>query len=326
MKCSRSSLKTRSSIKTTVPTTLRAITALILAMLCAFNTTAAEFSANLESEVRFDDRSNRDDRYQYRLRLSPQLDFTRLPNWSAHAFIATGDEFSSSHNTLFDGHSDYLYIRRLFVRHSDASSSTELGIIPTFKGRVSSTGLAKDGWIAGLRHVALLTNSKLEWVVGQLNNTQAANALELPSELDYFEFEFSSQGQQAFNYELSLERMLGANFARAELRYSPTDNSYYAFEIIDKLDDDRLKVIISTEQQLSLFSQAIGFFAYYSYVDEAFGPRAELTEDFLATGHGLALEFDGKLAASANLSWFTKFEVYEHNTRFQLGIKQRFSL
>ncbi|NCP64661.1 MAG: hypothetical protein GW763_00465 [Paraglaciecola sp.] len=319
MNCSRFTLRT------TLFSLLRATTLLAVTVLGAFSTLAAEITANIESEVRFDDRSNRDDRYQYRLRFSPQLDFTRLPNWSMHAFVATGDAFSSSHNTLFDGNSDYLYIRRLFVRHSGESSSTELGIIPTFKGRVSSTGLAKDGWIAGVRHVALLANSKLEWVVGQLNNTQAAHALNLPNELDYVELEFSSAKQQAFNYELSLERMLGANFARAELRYTRDENHHYAFEVIDKLDDDKLKVIISTERQLSLFSQTIGFFAYYSYVDEAFGPRAELTEDFLATGHGLALEFDGKLAESANLAWFTKFEVYEHNTRFQLGIKQRFS-
>jgi hypothetical protein len=319
MKCSPSNLRT------TPFSLLRATTFFVFTVLCAFSTLALEISANIESEVRFDDRSNRDDRYQYRLRFSPQLDFTRLPDWSMHAFVATGDEFSSSHNTLFDGSSDNLYVRRLFVRHSGASSSTELGIIPTFKGRVSSTGLAKDGWIAGVRHVALLANSKLEWVVGQLNNTQAANALNLPNELDYFELEFSSANQQAFNYELSLERMLGANFARAELRYTFSDSNHYAFEIIDKLDDDKLKVIISTERQLSLFSQAIDFFAYYSYVDEAFGPRAELTEDFLATGHGLAIEFDGQLAASKNLAWFAKFEVYEHNTRFQLGIKQRFT-
>ena len=36
---------------------------------------------------------------------------------------------------------------------------TELGIIPTYKGRVSSTGLSKDGWITGIRHVRKLQNN-----------------------------------------------------------------------------------------------------------------------------------------------------------------------
>lgn len=97
-------------------------------------------------------------------------------------FAAKGNDFSSSHNTLDDGQADLFYIRRLYLRHQNANGKTEIGILPTYKGRVSSTGLSKDGRIAGLRHVANLRYGKFEVVLGELADTQASRALNAPDD------------------------------------------------------------------------------------------------------------------------------------------------
>ena len=127
---------------------------------------APTFSQKLDIQVRYDNRSNRPSREQYRLRYYPSLAITSA--WSVNSFVVTGDDFSSSHNTFGSDNTDYLYARRLYLRHETGSGKTELGVIPTYKGRVSSTGLSKDGWITGVRHVKQLQNdTAIEIVVGQ---------------------------------------------------------------------------------------------------------------------------------------------------------------
>ncbi len=82
-----------------------------------------------------DNRSNRPSREQYRLRYYPSLAITSA--WSVNSFVVTGDDFSSSHNTFGSDNTDYLYARRLYLRHETDSGKTELGVIPTYKGRVA---------------------------------------------------------------------------------------------------------------------------------------------------------------------------------------------
>lgn len=99
---------------------------------------ASEFKQKLDVQLRADDRSNRHIRYQYRLRYYPQ--FVVNNDWSLNSFVVTGDEYGSSHNTLDDGNADYLYMRRLYLRHKGDYGKTEIGVVPTYKGRVSSSG------------------------------------------------------------------------------------------------------------------------------------------------------------------------------------------
>ena len=288
--------------------------------LCVSPTYSVELQAKLDTQLRFDDRSGQDERYQYRVRFYPSITFDDEKMWSFNAFAATGDDFSSSHNTLDDGKSDLFYVRRAYLRHEDDQGKTEIGILPTYKGRVSSTGLSKDGWIAGIRHVANVSHGKFELVLGELGDTRASRALNAPDDLNYIELEYSGSLSQQTSIEFSLERLLGSNFVSGEVRYQTASDFTYAAELIDKVDTNDFKFVASTEKTLQLYSQEWEVFAYYSYVSDDFGARAEFTEDFLATGHGVAIELESSLNF-APLDWFAKFETFEGNTRVQFGIK-----
>lgn len=168
---------------------------------------ADNLKVQLDTSMRLDKQNGKDARLQYRVRLYPQWSFS--DNLSLNVFINTGNRFSSSYNTLDDGNTDYLYIRRLYLRHQQGQGKTEFGVITTYKGPVASTGLSKDGWITGSRQVfAVNPHSKLEFVIGELDHLDKPNAFESFDKLNYFEAEYSSAFNQQTGYEVSLERML----------------------------------------------------------------------------------------------------------------------
>lgn len=290
----------------------------------ASTTLATEFSTKVATELRFDDRSGYSSRFQYKLGLSPTLQLDS--NWSVHAFALTGDDFASSHNTINANSTNTFYLRRLFTRYQNGDNKTELGILPTYKGRISSTGLSKDGWIQGLRQVVAFDAGKLELVAGELSDTRASRAIGLAERINFFELEFSSSLDNELSYELGFERILQANYARVELRYAAQSMPEYGIEIISKIDTLDYKYVASLSTELNLFSQPSEVFVYYAFVDEGFGQRAELTEDFLSTGHGFAAELESTFTAQSSLRWFSKFELYEGNSRIQFGLKYGLSL
>ena len=300
-------------------------------------TYSVELQAKLDTQLRFDDRSGRDGRYQYRVRFYPSIIFDDDKQWSFNIFAATGDDYSSSHNTLDDGNADLFYLRRAYLRHENEQGKTEIGILPTYKGRVSSTGLSKDGWVAGLRHVANVSHGKFEVVLGELADTRASRALNAPNNLNYIELEYSGNLSQQTRFELSFERLLSSNFVTGEVRYQTETGVTFAAELIEKVDTHDFKFVASTEKTFRAYSQDWDVFAYYSYVSDNFGARAALTEDFLATGHGVAVELGSSFNFTsffalpsapqlAPLNWFAKFEAFEGNTRVQLGVKYGFRL
>ncbi len=83
----------------------------------------------------------------------PSIIFDDDKMWSFNIFAATGDDSLSSHNTTDDGNVDAILFASRFLPHENEQRKTEIGILPTCIGRVSSTVLFKDGRIAGLRHV-----------------------------------------------------------------------------------------------------------------------------------------------------------------------------
>ena len=293
-------------------------------------TQSVELQAKLDAQLRLDDRSGRDKRYQYRVRFYPSIIFDDDKMWSLNIFAATGDDYSSSHNTIDDGKVDQFYLRRAFIRHQNDQGKTEIGILPTYKGRVSSTGLSKDGWVAGLRHVVNVSHGKFEVVLGELTDTRASRALNAPDELNYIELEYSGSLNRQTSIEFSFERLLSSNFVKGEARYQTTDAVTYAAELIDNVDTHDFKFVASTKKTFDVYFQEWEVFAYYSYVSDNFGARAELTEDFLATGHGVAIELESSLnfvsPQFTPLNWFTKFEAFKGNTRVQFGIKYGLSL
>lgn len=290
-------------------------------------TIALSFSHKLDIQVRYDNRSNRPSREQYRLRYYPSLKVSNT--WSVNSFVVTGDDFSSSHNTFGSNTTDYLYPRRLYLRHEDNYGKTELGIIPTYKGRVSSTGLSKDGWITGIRHVRTLkNNSALEIVVGQLSNAQANEAFTVGNEDEYIEVEYSARMGERHSYEVSVEKILQGSFVRGEYRYRLNESDTAFLELVQRTDESAAKVVLGSSGE---FAASFGgnpypveYFAYYSYIDSVFGPRAELIEDFLGTGHGGSLEFSGMASKQHNLAWFVRLDVVDSVSRLLAGVKVSF--
>ena len=291
------------------------------------NKAAPLFSQKLDIQVRYDNRSNRPSREQYRLRYYPSL--ALRAQWSINGFVVTGDDFSSSHNTFGSDTTDYLYARRLYLRHKTELGKTELGVIPTYKGRVSSTGLSKDGWITGVRHVRQLQDdTALEVVLGQLSNAQADEAFNIGGEDKYFEIEYSARMGHRHSYEGSFERMLSGTFLRAEYRFRINESDTAFFEWVQRTDERAAKIVVGTSGELeaSVFNTAypIEYFAYYSYIDSTFGARAELIEDFLGTGHGGSLEFSGILSKKHDVEWFVRTDVVDSVSRLLAGIKLSF--
>ncbi|MGQ8365486.1 hypothetical protein [Glaciecola sp. 1036] len=278
---------------------------------------SSEFEQQAEFELRLDDNSNQSAEFEYRVRYNPKIRFN--DTWSLNSFIVTGNEYGSSHNTLDDGESDYLYMRRLYLRHQGDYGKTELGVIPTYKGRVSSSGLSKDGWIKGVRHVRKLGNDNLEIVLGELSTLDASKALQTPETLNYIEIEYSARIDQQWSYEISAERMTGGNFVRTEMRYKTSELTTLFAEFIARLYETKYKTVWGLESEFALANYPIEYFVHYAFVDDDFGLRAELTEDFLGTGHGIAGELGGSINDSG-LAWFAGFEAVENNSRFQIGI------
>ena len=279
----------------------------------------ATFAQKLDLQFRFDDRSSRDIRYQYRARYYSQYSFEN--SWSVHGFAVTGDEYSSSHNTFDDGGADKFYLRRLFTRHTGDYGKTEIGYIPPFKGRVSSTGLSKDGWIAGVRHVRQLgDNNQIEVVVGQLDSFDPADALDAPDKIDYVEIEYSARMDERNSYEFSLERMTDGNFFRTEFRHKITSDTTIFAELVNRIDRSRSKIIFGLESPFSIAGYAVESFSYYAYVSENFGERADLTEDFLGAGHGFSSELSGGVGQT-KFDWFIRYDVVESRSRVLAGVK-----
>lgn len=278
---------------------------------------AQTFNHKLDLQFRADDRTAQDIRYQYRARYYPQLQFDST--WSVNGFVVTGDSFGSSHNTFDDGKADYVYLRRLYLRHEGDYGKTELGVIPTYKGRVSSSGLSKDGWIKGIRHVRSLGNDKLEIVAGQLSSLDPANSLHSPEKLDYLEVEYSANINEKWSYEISAERMTKANFVRTELRYEMFAETAIFAELVSRVDNSKFKTVLGFEGEFILQDYPIEYFAHYSYVSNNFGLRAELTEDFLGTGNGFSAELSGDIADS-KFAWFIRYDTVNSKNRVLTGI------
>ncbi|WP_376918898.1 hypothetical protein [Agaribacter flavus] len=280
---------------------------------------AQSLQHKLDVQIRADERSDKDLRYQYRIRYSPSLKFNQT--WSTHGFAATGDDFSSSHNTFDDGSADRFYLRRLFLRHQGNYGKTELGVIPTFKGRVSSSGLSKDGWIQGIRHVRdTNSNAQLEIVVGQLNKLNPRQALDTPNDIDYVELEYSASINDLFSYEFSMERMTSLNYLRTELRYRTKKSQHVFAELVKRANTTKVKTVLGIEGEKAYRNRDYAYFAHYSYVSGEFGLRAELTEDFLGTGHGFSAKLESQFT-SLPFDWFVRFDKVGENNRILGGIK-----
>lgn len=302
----------------TTPISALVCTAFFAVSLYTQRAQAQEFTHKLDVQIRADDRSSSDLRYQYRLRYYPQLKLD--DTWSVNAFAVTGDDYGSSHNTFDDGSADYFYLRRLYVRHQGDYGKTEAGIIPTYKGRVSSSGLSKDGWIKGVRHVRALGDDKLEVVVGQLTSLDPAKALNAPDEFDYAEIEYSAQINDQWSFELSAEHMTRFNFVRSELRYNLSKTAAVFGEIVTRMDETKIKTVLGVEGQFAFQNYPVEYFVHYSQVSDDFGLRAELTEDFLGTGNGFSGKLGGDIPRS-DFGWFVRYDAVTSRTRVLIGLK-----
>lgn len=278
----------------------------------------AEFSHDSDLSIRIDDPSDRRSRNQYRLRLRPSWSFGS--GWSAHAFVATGDQFDSAYNTM-SNNDDGIHTRRLFLRYQRDDSKIELGVIPPYKGRVSSTGLSKEGWVRGARGVLGMPNGALEFVAGALRELDASQALSSRFEFDYFEVEYSARFDETWSYELGAEKMFDDRFLRGEIRYESERHPTVTAELIHNATASSSKFVLSALKEIERPRGTLEWFTYYTYSEEKFGQRAELAEDFLEFGHALATSLEGRVSSFERLNWFAELEVYEDLTRIKLGLE-----
>lgn len=269
--------------------------------------------------MRHDKREVRDDRQQYRIQLRTTFDLGEY--WTLHGYAATGDRFNNSYNTFGDDHT--FAIRRIYTRYKRKNARFELGVIPTYKQDVSSTGLSKYGWIKGFRYTQTVANRHtVEWVAGELELESANHALSLPSSLNYAELEVSSQWNDWLSSELSFEHMTDDPFLRGEIQITH-GNTTNLLEYINKIGSSEVKVVVGQRGTISLGNYPISYFMHYSYVDPELGPRAELTEDFLGTGNALSLENKGKLK-DIGAQWFSRLDWVEGNYRWLIGFSASF--
>ena len=293
-----------------------------LAILCvalfAAATCFADFDYKSDVSIRLDDTSDRSSRSQYRFRFNPEYDFDN--GWSVHGFVSTGDDYDSAYNTI-DENDDDIHIRRLFARYEHGDSKLEAGVIPPYKGRVSSTGLSKEGWIRGLRSVWGMENGAFEIVVGDLEDLRASRALSGEFDLNYVEVEYSGQLNEAWSFELGGEELFDDHFLRGEIRYLAKSNAYWALELIHNTSTSNSKTILSTLRDIERPQAPVEWFVYYSYTATGFGPRAELSEDFLEVGHAIATKLKSAFPAFKRLEWFTEIELYEETARIKAGLE-----
>ncbi|GGF77033.1 hypothetical protein GCM10011338_31630 [Alteromonas lipolytica] len=280
------------------------------------------YQQKLDMQVRYDHRSDQTERSQYRLRFYPRLNFDS--QWSLHSFVVTGNGFSSSHNTFGSDNNDKIAVRRLYMRRTYSKGKTEFGVIPTYKGRVSATGLAKDGWFQGLRHVhQIQPDHQLELVVGALDATDPARALAVHGDINLFELEYSATLNHLFSIEAGVEHITNGNYLRGEIRYHQQPEQVWFAEIVRRVDQAENKLVLGLESTFLIQQYPIAFYGYYAYVSTEFGERATLTEDYLGTGHAGSLEFSGNIFA-ARLDWFARIDMVKNTRRLLVGIKRSF--
>ena len=278
---------------------------------------ANPFQAQTELSLRYDIADNRDGRWQYRLRFRPQLQFNE--QLSLNAFIVTGDSYSSNYNTLDNDSSHNFNFRHLFLRVDDRFGKTEFGVIPPYKGRVSSTGLSQDGWVVGLRRTFISNEGNiLEFVAGELSQIDDPKPFKGINNLNYLEMEYSAFIGDRFSYEIAGERVLSKNYLRGELRYDITQQMTLANELVVSNGDDAYKYVLKIEGDTE-HPLLDDYALYYTYAGNNFGQRAELTEDFIEYGHGVTLELENAITDRVTTFW--KSEKTENNWRISLGIE-----
>lgn len=303
------------------------IYAINIGFLCFLTTNDAicqTFDSDTEIQVRLDDRSSKDARLQYRIRNSFSYKFTDDDNWYFKTYITTGDSFEGTQNTLTPISEHEFNIRRAFFEHKNQYSLFQIGTIPTFKGRVSSSGLSKDGFIQGVRAVYNSNEyAQIEFVFGSIKELNASNAIEFPASLDYLEFEVSMEFSPLSSMEFSIERMTGLNFVRSEYRRQLDSGEEISIELVNTLGQRDSKFVVGLSGGLQLLNRDADYFAYYSFVSNNIGDRASLTEDFIDTGHGISFELETRLEQNPSVKAFFRVDLYNDESRGIIGFKAK---
>ncbi len=299
---------------------IRACCALWLLLFCA--SSWAGFEHRSDVSLRLDMRSDRPDRGQYRVRLEP--DVTLGARWSLHAFLATGEAFPSAYNS-FDQSQTHFSLRRLFARYASDAYRLELGSIPPFKGRVSATGLSKEGWIRGSRFVYSSADAQFEIVAGDLGRGRADRALTAPYDFNYFEVEYSARLNDTWSYELGAERGFDDTFTRSEVRLTPGDEYAWSVELLNNLTEGGISFTTGISRESAGGAGIVEeWLIFYSYTSPRFGARALLAEDFVGFGHSSGLYLSGTVSEEDRLSWFAEIEVGETRSRLKVGLSMAF--
>ncbi len=254
--------------------------------------------------------------------------------------LSSGSKFTSRWETLrnFNDPDKFrtfkLNLRQLYLQRDFSWGRIQLGAIPPVKGRVSSTGLASNGWIDGARVVYKLPWVNAEFLLGSKADFNQPNLFERELVLNFSETEFSFQASENLRGEFSFEKLNEESYLRSEAGYTFNKGKSNELEITTEgLYNTNTKkwsygTTLFTDPLAHLHGSLAGYvtmIAYYNYTDEHIGLRGELTDDFYVFGHSLTLEFEGPITSDGKLSWFFK-PILAKEERYNIGIEMSLSM
>lgn len=249
--------------------------------------------------------------------------------------LSSGSRFTSRWETIrnFNDPSKFrtfkLNLRQLYLQRDFSWGRVQLGAIPPVKGKVSSTGLASNGWIDGGRIVYEMPWAVVEFLAGSKADFNQPNLFEREMILNFTETEFNFNASENFKGEFSYERLNEETYLRSEagFTFSPgkNDELILTAEGLYNADTRRWSygLTLATDPLVHLSGSLAGYvtmIAYYNYTDEKIGLRGELTDDFYVFGHSLTLEFEGPITRDGKISWFFK-PIIAKEERFNLGVE-----
>lgn len=318
---------------------------MFLVFLIILTAATAVYSQSLE-KVRFTWETRYDNiesgRGENRLEAALRLNFTinLFEDIKLINLLSSGSRFTSRWETIrnFNDPAKFrtfkLNLRQLYLQRDFSWGRVQLGAIPPVKGKVSSTGLASNGWIDGGRIVYELPWASVEFLAGSKADFNQPNLFEREMVLNFTETELNFTPSDNFKGEFSFEKLNEETYLRSEAGYTfmpgKRDELILTAEGLHNTGTKKWSygLTLATDPLVHIHSSLAGYvtmIAYYNYTDEKIGLRGELTDDFYVFGHSLTLEFEGPITADGKISWFFKPIIAEEE-RFNLGVEISLSI
>jgi len=268
--------------------------------------------------------------FQYRTRANYSVGLAtgEAGAWTLRGLAGTGPLYTTSWNSFYSTigqpvPSQSFNMRLIYLQDDYAGWTGQIGVIPPFHGDITDLGYDVDGWVRGGRLVAPVLEGNLQLVSGAIDRLSNPNAFQFWQEWNYF----GSKIQQALPYSLSgflsYEYLENDNYLGAQLQrtWALNENMSLATkaEALYNTNEGVPALGIST----SLNTRPIRANLQYTYINDNFGLRGALSDDFFGFNHRLSLNFSGDVGLRG-LRWFFQTDVKEQILRFRIGFNFTF--